>query len=90
METKKYIGLDGLEWYTTEMFEYIKKQVQKSGASSVINADSYLKFPVVGDSSCLYVDISKNMIYRWDDAELKYYMVGTDYDDITIIDGTGK
>lgn len=91
METKTYIGLEGLQFYTTEMFEYIKDEILKAKTQTVINADSYLKFPSIGDSNCLYVDISSNKIYRWDDADLKYFVVGNgDYDDIQIIDGTGK
>lgn len=87
---KKYIGLDGLQRYTAEMFEYISKQIAESKTKSVINAESYLSFPTVGDSSCLYVDITANKIYRWDDANLKYFVAGSDYEEITIIDGTGK
>lgn len=90
METKTYVGLDGLQLYTGELFEYIKNEIEKSKTKAIVNADSYLKFPTVGDSNCLYVDISSNTIYRWDDAELKYFIVGNDYDKITIIDGTGK
>ena len=49
--------------------------------------DTYLLFPNVGKSSILYVDQGANKAYRWDEETLKYYVVGSDYLDIKIING---
>ena len=62
--------------------------IDKSGISgSVFTATSLYEFPSVGNSTFLYVDQSKNKIYRWDPDNLKYYVVGSDYDDIEVVDG---
>ncbi len=47
----------------------------------------FLEFPNLGDSSTIYIDESKNKAYRWSDSELKYYCIGSDYQDIEIING---
>lgn len=86
----KYISLEGLQLYTSDVKDYIIKQIKNNKNPIVINADSYLQFPTVGDSQCLYVDTTDNKCYRWDDTNLKYFVVGSDYNDIQIIDGTGR
>lgn len=47
--------------------------------------DSILNFPNVGKTGNLYIDTSQNKTYRWDDNDLKYYCVGSDYNDIKVI-----
>lgn len=86
----KYVGLDGLQFYDSEIKDWIVKQIKDSEKQTVISAESYLQFPTIGDSTCLYVDTIENKCYRWDDANLKYFVVGSDYHEIEIIDGTGK
>lgn len=85
-----YIGLDGLQWYDSEIKDYISKQIEDSKKQIVITADSYLEFPTLGDAECIYIDKVNNRVYRWDNANLKYYVIGSDYSEIEIIDGTGK
>lgn len=87
---KIYIGLDSLQYYDLWIKDYISKQIKKSEKQAVINAESYLQFPTIGDSSCLYIATTENKCYRWDDVNLKYFVVGSDYNEIEIIDGTGK
>lgn len=48
---------------------------------------TYLEFPSIGDSKILYIDAAANKSYRWDDENLKYFVVGSDYEQIKIIDG---
>lgn len=55
--------------------------------SLVIQRDSYLNFPSVGSLEFLYIDISANKTYRWDEVEGKYFVVGSNYGDIKIING---
>lgn len=55
--------------------------------SQIIYSASYLTFPNIGDIKNIYVDTTMDLIYRWNDRQLKYYMLGRDYNDIKIIDG---
>jgi hypothetical protein len=48
---------------------------------------SKLEFPNVGNSSVVYLDKAANKAYRWDEDNLKYYCVGSNYEDIKIING---
>lgn len=47
------------------------------------------EFPSVGNELCLYIAENENKLYRWDDTTIKYYCVGSDYNDIKIINGGG-
>lgn len=47
-----------------------------TGDTSLVQKDTYLQFPSVGNENNLYIDKSQNTIYRWDSKGLKYYMVG--------------
>lgn len=58
-----------------------------TGAASIFPSESHLSFPNVGNKYVLYIAISENRAYRWDDTELKYYCVGSDYEEIKIING---
>lgn len=62
-------------------------QAQPSSASPIVIKDSKYEFPTVGDGRCLYISVSENKTYRFDEAQLKYYVVGSDYEDIKIING---
>lgn len=87
MSLLNLIDLPGLEIYTDEIKEYIKKAIQEFSETLVVQEDSFLKFPTVGNVHNIYIDTTSNKTYRWSDAELKYYVVGSDYEDIKIIDG---
>ena len=52
----------------------------------VFPRDTYLNFPSTGDESVIYIDKTANKTYRWDDNSLKYYVIGSDYNDIELID----
>lgn len=80
----KVITLDNLSVYDEEIKKYFQKQLQEF--SLIIQEDSFLKFPTIGSEGNLYIDTTANKTYRWSDTELKYYVVGSDYDNIEIID----
>ena len=61
--------------------------IQISNKALIVQVTSYASLPAVGSESCLYVVKNKNKTYRWDDTDNKYYCVGSDYNDIDIIDG---
>lgn len=48
---------------------------------------SRYEFPNIGNEGVLYTDVGDNKTYRWDGTELKYYCVGSNYEDIKIING---
>lgn len=48
---------------------------------------SYLEFPSLGGPKILYMDTTMNKAYRWDEDEKKYFVVGSDYEQIKVIDG---
>lgn len=58
-----------------------------TGAAAVFPAKTRFEFPNVGNIYTMYIATDENKSYRWDDENLKYYCVGSDYQDIKIIDG---
>jgi hypothetical protein len=48
---------------------------------------THYEFPNVGKPGIIYIDVTANKTYRWDEEQLKYYCVGSDYQDIKIIYG---
>lgn len=55
-----------------------------------VSAQSYnsmYEFPNIGDTGVFYIDVGANKIYRWDPDNLKYYCVGSDYEQIECISG---
>ena len=69
-------------WYYQEKWIQITNQP----TAQVVTRDSYLNFPSIGSESVIYVDKTANKSYRWDDNDLKYYVIGSDYNDIELID----
>ena len=62
-------------------------QTQPSSTSLVVTKGSKYEFPTIGDGKHLYISTSENKTYRFDEVQLKYYVVGSDYEDIKIING---
>lgn len=51
---------------------------------------SYLEFPTTpthGTENDFFIDVGANATYRWDSANLHYYCIGRDYEEIDIISG---
>lgn len=48
--------------------------------------ESYLHFPTIGKESHLYIDTDAGKTYRWNAEELRYECIGSDYNDIDLID----
>lgn len=51
---------------------------------------TYLEFPVIPNSGWendIFLDTTNNKIYRWDTTDMKYFCIGSNYDDIEIING---
>lgn len=58
-----------------------------SGGTSIVQTDTYLEFPNIGNENILYIDRSSDTLYRWDDKGNKYYIVGFNYQNIIKISG---
>lgn len=67
-----------------EVKDYVDEKVE----SLHYTADTHLSFPLTGDSKTIYIATNENKTYRWDDTDLKYYCIGSNYNDIDVIDGT--
>ena len=81
-------GDDGLATETLDLeSSSIEVGIGGGGASCIVEATTFLEFPSVGKSSTLYVDKSANKTYRWDEELFRYLCVGSDYEDVEIIDG---
>ena len=61
--------------------------IQISNKALIVQVATYAQLPAVGSESCLYVVKNQNKTYRWDDTDNKYYCVGSDYNDINVING---
>lgn len=58
------------------------------GGTETKTYDSLFDFPNRGSSDSLYISRNDNAIYRWDEANSKYFCIGRDYENIkTIICG---
>jgi hypothetical protein len=86
---------DDGEWQTLLSLDSIRGKQGKKGAAGAGakgesgNAQyaSYLNFPSVGDANILYIDKDSSKVYRWDADDLRYYVAGSNYEDISVING---
>ncbi len=53
--------------------------------SPVITKDTIYSFPTVGDTYHIYIASKTNKTYRWDDENTKYYCIGSNYEEINLI-----
>lgn len=59
----------------------------ENSKEKTIHYVSTLDLPALGDIDILYIVNSENKIYRWDAHLLKYVCVGSNYNEINIING---
>lgn len=53
--------------------------------SPIVTEDTIYSFPTIGDIYHIYIATKTNRTYRWDNENTKYYCVGSDYEEINII-----
>ena len=82
-----YLNYHGLATYDSKLKEYIKQEIGDAFVEHIVQENSFLDFPVIGQNSAVYIDKTAGKIYRWDSSALKYYIVGSDYEQIKIING---
>lgn len=68
-------------------FEADRAEAAASAHNQIQQYESYHVFPNVGSEHVLYIDKINGSSYRWDSESLKYYIVGSNYLDIKIING---
>lgn len=81
MEKNQFLDYQGLVVTVGELL----KRIDNCGGT--IPYPNLASFPTVGKENILYIDQESNELYRWDDENIKYYRVGTDYHNIEIITG---
>lgn len=86
----KLFDLDDYEATSRSLKDYIDREIKTYADGKIIQEDTYLKFPTVGNPHTLYIDTTRNTIYRWDENDLKYYIIVDSYENIDVIDGCGK
>lgn len=65
------------------------RALEAAPASGIIERQSRLDFPAIGESGVIYIDKTANITYRFDTDAKVYYVVGSDYNDIKIINCNG-
>ena len=61
--------------------------IQLSNKRIIHTATNFASLPAVGSEACIYIVKNQNKTYRWDDVASQYFCIGSDYNDIGIIDG---
>ena len=59
----------------------------KTGSKEVEAHDTSFEFPNQGQEDVLYIERLKNKAWQWDPISMTYQCVGSDYSEITIING---
>ena len=57
------------------------------GGGGAVQVESRGNLPNIGSENTVYFVKNENATYRWDDAGLRYYCVGRDYEEINAING---
>lgn len=84
MINESILTKSGLDTYHAELLKYVKNLI-KTSENPILEYASSLQFPTTGEEGKIYVDMAHNKLYRWDDTNIKYYCVGSDYENINII-----
>lgn len=86
-ETKKFLDLSGLTQYDDAIKEYINQTIADMSKVKIVKCTAFSQFPTTGDDNTIYIDTTEHKIYSWSLTARKYSVVGSDYNDITVING---
>ena len=78
---RKILEYDGLEELVRQIKQYVRKQ------DDILLFENRLSFPSIGKVSKIYLDLSTDLIYRWDDENINYFQIGFRPESIKIING---
>lgn len=62
------------------------KQLTTAPTERAVLSETYLNFPTVGSTLCIYIATGENATYRWDAETLSYKCIGRDWHEIQLID----
>lgn len=62
-------------------------QITGGGGGGAVQVEALVNLPNVGSENTVYFVKNENATYRWDEAGLKYYCTGRDYQEIKVING---
>lgn len=60
----------------------------ESRSNNVQTYNTLADFPTTGNKNTIYIETETNKAYRWDDDNVHFYCIGSDYKEIDIIDGS--
>ena len=87
----KYRGDDGVNiydfWLANGNSGTMEEFLALISHEPVRYIDTIAELPVVGDPDVAYICRETNKTYRWDDAETRYRIVGSDYNEIDVVNG---
>lgn len=78
----QFLDYEGLSVLVSKMQDYVEQ-----ASVAVKSYTSLMNFPTIGETEYLYVDVTNNKSYRWDDDNLKYICIGSDWEQIEVVDG---
>lgn len=84
---KNYLDLVGASYLKDKIIECLKEYTDAKTSELILRYQSIHEFPNIGDESKLYISTSTNSLYRWDVTSIKYYCIGSDYNNIEVING---
>ena len=84
---KKYLDLVGASFLKDKIIECLKDYADAKTSELILQYQSIHEFPNIGDENKIYISTSTNSVYRWDDTSIKYYCIGSDYNNIDVING---
>ncbi len=61
----------------------------ENSAAAILQYPDKLHFPNIGQGNTIYVDAANNKAYRFDIDDNTYYVIGSNYEDIKIINANG-
>ena len=87
----KYRGDDGIDIYEFWLVHGNSGTMEEFLAAitdqPVIFVNSISDLPAIGNTDKLYICKETNKSYRWDDALTQYRVIGSDYNEIDVING---
>lgn len=72
---------------SNQLWYFNNEWIQLTNHEIIVQVATYGQLPAVGSEICLYVVKNLNKTYRWDETDSRYYCIGSDYNDISIING---
>lgn len=76
----EYISNNPIE---NEIYEKLNAKIEEKGDVKIYNSISEL--PAIGKDNTIYICKSENKTFRWDNENIKFYCIGSNYENIKFI-----